>query len=192
MEFRSYLNNRDGRFYRTALVSNLNWFSNLMGKGRYRVRQFIDVNLTRGWNRMDGYRESFGFEDNAELRGLGEEIYGNNRLVVNSETVVFTPWHLYQFRFALYGFADLGILGYNGNLFKNGFYSTIGIGVRIKNEHLIFRTINIRLGFAVGRTGLLNANYFHINTEDKRQPIRYRPQKATVTDYEDNTWYGWD
>lgn len=188
----SYLNNRDGRFYRTALVSNLNWFSNLMGKGRYRVRQFIDVNLTRGWNRMDGYRESFGFEDNAELRGLGEEIYGNNRLVVNSETVVFTPWHLYQFRFALYGFADLGILGYNGNLFKNGFYSTIGIGVRIKNEHLIFRTINIRLGFAVGRTGLLNANYFHINTEDKRQPIRYRPQKATVTDYEDNTWYGWD
>ena len=156
-----------------------------MGKGRYRVRQFIDVNLTRGWNRMDGYRESFGFEDNAELRGLGEEIYGNNRLVVNSETVVFTPWHLYQFRFALYGFADLGILGYNGNLFKNGFYSTIGIGVRIKNEHLIFRTINIRLGFAVGRTGLLNANYFHINTEDKRQPIRYRPQKATVTDYED-------
>ena len=88
--------------------------------------------------------------------------------------------------------ADLGILGYNGNLFKNGFYSTIGIGVRIKNEHLIFRTINIRLGFAVGRTGLLNANYFHINTEDKRQPIRYRPQKATVTDYEDNTWYGWD
>lgn len=163
-----------------------------MGKGRYRVRQFIDVNLTRGWNRMDGYRESFGFEDNAELRGLGEEIYGNNRLVVNSETVVFTPWHLYQFRFALYGFADLGILGYNGNLFKNGFYSTIGIGVRIKNEHLIFRTINIRLGFAVGRTGLLNANYFHINTEDKRQPIRYRPQKATVTDYEDNTWYGWD
>ena len=90
---------------------------------------------------MDGYRESFGFEDNAELRGLGEEIYGNNRLVVNSETVVFTPWHLYQFRFALYGFADLGILGYNGNLFKNGFYSTIGIGVRIKNEHLIFRTI---------------------------------------------------
>ena len=102
------------------------------------------------------------------------------------------PWHLYQFRFALYGFADLGILGYNGNLFKNGFYSTIGIGVRIKNEHLIFRTINIRLGFAVGRTGLLNANYFHINTEDKRQPIRYRPQKATVTDYEDNTWYGWD
>ena len=91
---------------------------------------------------------------------------------------------------ALYGFADLGILGYNGNLFKNGFYSTIGIGVRIKNEHLIFRTINIRLGFAVGRTGLLNANYFHINTRQHRSGTGRKKRPSPITRTIPGT--GWD
>lgn len=184
MTLGSYLNNFNGNFYRTALTSNLNWFSKLMGQGRYKVRQFIDLNYTRGWNRMDGYCEYVEFQNNGDLRGLRDHIYGNHRLVVNSETVIFTPWNAYQFRFALYGFVDMGLLGNEGNLFKNPFFTTVGLGVRIKNERLIFRTINIRLGFAVGRGGFMNADYFLLNTENKRQPIRYIPQKASLVDFE--------
>ena len=179
----SYMNNRDGRFYRTTLLSRLNWFSNLMGNGRTQVRQFVNMTFTRGWNRLDGYRESVTFNDDAPVRGLNEKVYGSNRLTVNSETVVFTPWNLYGFRFAVYGFADAGLLGYRGNLFANSFFSTLGIGVRIKNERLIFRTINIRLGIALGKTGWMAADYFNLGTEDKQQPIRYLPDKASVIDY---------
>ncbi len=39
---------------------------------------------------------------------------------------------------AMFGFADFGLIGDNGNIFKNNFYATVGLGIRIKNEHLIF------------------------------------------------------
>ena len=84
----------------------------------------------------------------------------------------------------------MGLLGYDGNLFNNGFYSTFGVGVRIKNEHLIFRTINIRLGIALGKNGWLGMQYFHISTEDKRQPLRFIPEKATAIDYNADRDYG--
>ncbi|WP_297449700.1 hypothetical protein [uncultured Alistipes sp.] len=180
----SYLNRGDRRFYRTVLESNVNYFSNLLGNGRYKVRQFIDLNVTRGWNRLDGFRESIGFFEHAELRGLDESVYGTNRAVLRSETVVFTPWDIYRFKMAMYGFADVGTIGYRGNLFRNRFYSTLGVGVRIKNENLIFGTINIRLGIALGKTGFMRTEYFDISSENRREPLRYIPQEPSVVAYE--------
>ena len=46
IELGSYINTRDGKFYRTALVSNINYFSNLLGTGRYKVRQFLNNSIT--------------------------------------------------------------------------------------------------------------------------------------------------
>lgn len=180
----SYLNRSDRKFYQTVLESNVNYFSDLLGGGRYKVRQFIDLNITRGWNRLEGFRESIGFFDHAELRGLDESVYGTNRAVVRSETVVFTPWDIYRFKIAMYGFADAGLIGDRGNLFRNRFYSTLGVGVRIKNENLIFGTINIRLGIALGKTGLMKAEYFRIASEDRREPLRYIPQAPSIVAYE--------
>ncbi len=57
----------------------------------------------------------------ADLRGMKEEVYGTNRMVLNTETVVFTPWHIAQFKMAMFGFADFGLIGDNGNIFKNNF-----------------------------------------------------------------------
>ncbi|MFQ8827658.1 MAG: hypothetical protein ACLR76_09870, partial [Alistipes sp.] len=152
IELGSYINTRDGKFYRTALVSNVNYFSNLLGTGRYKVRQFLNLNYTRGWNRLDGYRESIGFVDEARLRGLREDAYGCHRLVGTSETVVFTPWKIHEFRFAMYGFADLGLIGNDMNLFGNRFFSTVGVGVDQERESRI-GTINIRLGIALSGDG---------------------------------------
>lgn len=183
IELGSYINTRDGKFYRTALVSNINYFSNLLGTGRYKVRQFLNFNYTRGWNRLDGYRESIGFVDEARLRGLRENVYGCHRLVGTSETVVFTPWKIHEFRFAMYGFADLGLIGNDMNLFGNRFFSTIGVGVRIKNENLVFGTINIRLGIALSGDGFRKADYFHISSEQRKDPLRYIPEQAAPVDY---------
>lgn len=183
IELGSYINTRDGKFYRTALVSNINYFSNLLGTGRYKVRQFLNFNYTRGWNRLDGFRESIGFVDEARLRGLREDVYGCHRLVGTSETVVFTPWKIHEFRFAMYGFADLGLIGNDMNLFGNRFFSTIGVGVRIKNENLVFGTINIRLGIALSGDGFRKADYFHISSEQRKDPLRYIPEQAAPVDY---------
>jgi hypothetical protein len=48
----------------------------------------------------------------------------------------------------MYGFGDLGIISQNAPLLKtDNMYSAIGIGCRIRNESLVFRTLQIRLGY---------------------------------------------
>ena len=180
----SYLNHHDGKFYRSALVSEFRYFSNLQGERRYPVRQFVTIGITRGWNRLEGYQEVIGFTDDMQLRALNRRVFGQNRLLMNTETVVFTPWHIYEFRFALFGFLDMGLIGNYGNFFKNDFYSTIGLGVRIKNEHLIFNTISIRLGVALGKNGLVESQYFRIDNSERMALMRFIPQKPIVIPYQ--------
>ena len=179
----SYLNQSGGQFYQTTLSARITYFTNLMGTGRYPIRQFLTLNATRGWNRLDGFRETLEFNSMADLRGMKEDVYGTNRMVLNTETVVFTPWHIAQFKMAMFGFADFGLIGDNGNIFKNNFYATVGLGIRIKNEHLIFNTISIRLGVALNKNGFMDSHYFNLSNRDRNNPIRYIPVKAAPIDY---------
>lgn len=176
--------NGEGKFFRTSLVSNITYFSPLINLGsRYQIRQFTNFNLTRGWNRVSGFRETLAFVDAAELHGLQEPVFGQNRLVMRNETVFFTPWRIHGFRFAAYTFADLGLIGDRANFFQNDFYATLGAGVRIKNERLIFATVNIRLGFALSSHGFIDADYFRLSNKNIQVPIRYIPQRAQPVEY---------
>jgi hypothetical protein len=48
----------------------------------------------------------------------------------------------------MYGFGDLGVISQNTQLLsKDDVYSTVGIGCRIRNESLVFRTLQIRIGY---------------------------------------------
>ena len=79
-------------------------------------------------------------------------------MILNTETVLFTPYQPLGFRIALFGFADFGLLGYSPNIFKNEFYTSFGIGIRLRNERLVFNTIQIRLGLALGKPDWSKAN----------------------------------
>ena len=179
----SYINNRESSFYMTTMTSSINYFSNLLGKGRYKVRQFISLGGVRGWNRLEGYHEYVKFDRKQEMQALRRDAYGANKLTLGTETVVFTPWNIVEFKFAPFFFVDAGFIGENGNFFKNDFYTTFGFGVRIKNESMIFNTINIRIGFAVNKTGFIPSNYFAVSSADRMSPARYVPQKASVIEY---------
>lgn len=179
----SYLNSKDGKFYRTSLVTNIRYFTRLMKSGRSQIRHFVNVNITRGWNRLDGFRETLAFVGDAELRGLRERNFGQNRFVVKNETVVFTPWNVYGFKFAMFGFVDMGLMGDYGDFFDNELFTTLGAGVRIKNESLIFSTITLRLGIALCGRGLIDANYFDLSNRERMMPLRYIPTKASPVDY---------
>lgn len=179
----SYLNSSNGKFYRTTLQAKVTYFTPLLGQGRYPVRQFIVLNATRGWNRLDGFQETLKFNSHADMRALEEDVYGTNRMVLNTETVVFTPWQVAQFKIAGFFFADFGLLGNSGNIFKNDFFTTLGIGFRIKNENLIFNTINIQLGVAFNKAGLMDSRWFDISNRRRNDPIRYRPVKAEPIEY---------
>ncbi len=179
----SYIDHRSGMWSRSAIDIDLRWFSNLFVVRRNRIRQFLSLNYTQGWNRERGSDESIGFTRHDGLRALDEYVVGTNRMLLNTETVVFTPFQPLGFRFAFFGFADFGLLGYSPNIFKNDFYTSFGLGLRIKNERLIFSEVQIRLGIAFGKRGLVESEYFRLSNGQRIEEARFRPTRPEIVGF---------
>lgn len=184
MTLGSYIDPHDGSWNRSVVDVDLRWFSHLFLLRRSRVRQFLMLNYTHGWNRGTGNNESIRFTRRNGLQALDERILGTDRAVLNTETVFFTPWQPLGFRIAFFGFTDLGLIGYSPNPFKNDFFASLGGGVRIKNERLIFNTIQIRLGVAFGKRGLAESEYFRLSNSTRLEQYRYRPSRPEIVEFE--------
>lgn len=102
----SFIDAATGEWTQSAVDVDLRWFSPLFIMGRSRVRQFLMLNYTQGWNRDTGNDESIRFTRRNGLQALKEHVIGTNRTVLNTETVFFTPWQPLGFRIA---FSDLPI-----------------------------------------------------------------------------------
>lgn len=180
----SHIDLADGAWRRSAVDVDFRWFSQLFLLGRSRLRQFLGLNYTQGWNRLWGNDEVIRFTDRNGLQALDEVVYGINRLVLNTETVLFTPYQPLGFRIALFGFADFGLLGRDANIFRNGFYTSFGLGIRLKNERMIFNAVQIRLGIAFNRDGLTDSEYFRISNTTRLDQYRYRPTRPEIVAFE--------
>ena len=180
----SSIDRASGRWSRSAVDVDLRWFSPLFIMGRSRVRQFLMLNYTQGWNRDTGNDESIRFTRRNGLQALKEHVIGTNRTVLNTETVFFTPWQPLGFRIAFFGFADFGLIGRSPNTFRNDFFASLGGGIRIRNERLIFSTLQIRLGLAFGKGGLVDSEYFRLSSYTRLEQYRYRPQRPEMVAFE--------
>lgn len=180
----SYINLQSGMWRRSAVDVDLRWFSNLFMLRRSRIRQFLLLNYTQGWNRLTGNDECIRFTDTNGLQALKEHVTGTNRMILNTETVLFTPYQPLGFRIALFGFADFGLIGYSPNIFKNEFYTSFGFGIRLRNERLVFNTIQIRLGLALGKPGLVESEYFRLSNSTRIEQYRYRPTRPEIVGFE--------
>ena len=105
-------------------------------------------------------------------------------MILYTEIVLFSPYHPLGFRIAFFGFADFGLIGYSPNIFKNEFYTSLGIGVRLRNERLVFNTIQIRLGIAFGKPGLVESEYFRLSNATRLEPWRSRPTRPGIVAFE--------
>ena len=64
------------------------------------------------------------------------------------EYVLFLHKEFYKFKTAIYGFADIGVIGSNREfIFTQNYYSGLGFGIRVHNENLVFKTLQLRLAF---------------------------------------------
>lgn len=180
----SYISPLNGKWSNSAVDVDLRWFSHLFLLRRSRVRQFVMLNYTLGWNRGTGSDESIGFTRRNGLQALDERAIGTDRAVLDTETVFFTPWQPLGFRIAFFAFADLGLIGYSPNIFRNDFFASLGGGIRIKNERLIFSTVQIRLGFAFGKRGLAESEYIRLSNSTRLEQYRYRPERPEPVAFE--------
>ncbi len=124
------------------------FFSNLIKIGKLRLRQFISFQYTLGFNRFVFERINLNNENG--IKGFSSNIaIGTQKLAFNFESVVFTPLNIYGFRPAFFLFADVGAVGTGTDIQTLGsvLYSGIGVGIRIRNERLIFKTIQLGIAY---------------------------------------------
>ena len=81
-------------------------------------------------------------------------------------------------------FLDMGLIGYSPNIFKNDFFTSFGLGIRLKNERLIFSAIQLRLGVAFGKRGLVESEYYRISSQTRLEQYRYRPTRPEIVGFQ--------
>ncbi|MDD4226405.1 MAG: hypothetical protein PHU98_08460 [Mariniphaga sp.] len=129
------------------VLGNLNFISRQISAGKKQFRLFLRANYLLGLHRFDIEQLNLNRDDH--IRGFSSrEAVGKQRLSVNLEYVLFLKKQLYKFNLAVYGFTDVGVIGSNSSfLFTQDYYSGLGLGMRVHNENLVFRTLHVRLGF---------------------------------------------
>jgi len=146
--------NFEGGFFRNQGISrngvielNLRYFSPLLDVGKAYSRIYTRFFF------FDGERLSIPQSETLEgvnrIRNLdGEGIRGERVMTFSADYVVFQPWYWYGFRFAPYGHGAVGyVRESNTELPYSRTYSSLGAGIRIRNESLAFDTFDFRFSF---------------------------------------------
>lgn len=131
-----------------VLAAQMNYFTNLFFIKNYKIRQFCRMNYTRGFSRLPG--EKITINNQSGIRGVESLLFqGTKRLALQMETQVFTPIDFYSFNVAAFGFSDLAWIDHQNNtyLFQETPYWSFGVGLRIRNERLVFNTLQITIGY---------------------------------------------
>ena len=148
-EYGSYIEN--GKSEEGIATFHGLYFSPLLKLRRNQFRQFLTVNYTTSFRPL--ISQQFDFVEG--IRGIDQDVLGDRKFSVNLESVVFHPLKLYGFRMATYAFYDFGWISFGSPLITSkNFQSAIGIGFRLRNESLLFRTIQLRFAYLTAESGL--------------------------------------
>lgn len=140
-----------GYWYRKKLedvdvLANIDFFSKLHSMGpRWKQRTFISAGVTGQFNKV--LNEELFLESPFGLPELhnGRKIGGDVRSTVKAESVFFSPLNIFNFKFAPFTFANFCLLTPTSEQFKKSdLYTSLGAGIRARNESLIFGTFELK------------------------------------------------
>jgi hypothetical protein len=165
------------------LSLKVNYFSNLILIGRSKIRNFVYVNYTRGFGRYSN--EYLKFINNNGFSGFSNDsIKGTQRLDVSLESELFSPINAYGFRFAFFGFTNLSFLSGTTERLGTGYaLSSIGLGIRIRNDNLILNTLQIRIGYFPNPPLYSRISPVNISGEQFLRPQNFEPGAPSIIPY---------
>jgi hypothetical protein len=168
----------------SLLALRLNYFSNLYTMGNFRLRNFVYLSYTRGFGRYTNEYLRFSTE-NGFSGFRNDSLNGNQRLSLSLESVVFSPLNVYGFRFAFFGFADFSVLSYSNTVLGHASaLSSIGFGIRIRNDNLIFNTLQIRFAFFPNPPLFSRISNITVSGEQLLHPDNFEPGQPGVIPYQ--------
>jgi hypothetical protein len=110
---------------------------------------------------------------------------GTSRLVLNLETVAFSPLFIFGFRFAYFAFCDLGFIGLADDyIVGNQSFTGFGLGVRIRNENLVLNTFQLRLGYYPKLPSNADVSYWLITGQQRTTFENFRAREPQVVPFE--------
>jgi len=137
---------KENKLQEGLLKVSLNYASGLYRFRNSHFRLFTRIWYTLGIDRLPG--EFLRFDGSNGINGFSSFLLtGQERLSFHVEPVVFTPWVFMGFRFVFFGYASFGVIGSSDEtIFDNYLYSAYGLGIRIKNDNLVFNTLELSIG----------------------------------------------
>ena len=148
------------------LIANIDYFTRLRQLGtKWKQRWFFNASYGRQFNGLlDAplvMESKYGF-DNFQNNYLG----GFMRSTVKGESVFFSPWNLFFFKFAPFVFSSATIFQFPSEQANTNtrFYSAFGGGIRTRNESLIFGTMELRASYFPKKDAFNNSYQIQVNT----------------------------
>jgi hypothetical protein len=130
-----------------VFTAGISYFTGLVEIGKWKFRQFVKPQFIMGINRFAF--DSLTLNDGYGMDGFNSSsISGTSRMIITMQTQSYAPWNFIGFRFGPYLTFSLGKLGNEANGFRySKVYSQIGLGVLIKNDHLVINTFQLSIAF---------------------------------------------
>ena len=157
----SYLDN--GKAEDANLLCSVDIFSKLyqLGKSHWLLRHFISTSLTKQYHAI--LNQPLLLNSSYGLPPLvNPDSFCNTRFTINLQSIFFNTYSLAGFRFAPFSFGSLSYVRTTGESFHIGDgYTAIGVGVRSRNENLIFGTMELKLTYIPRVT--FNTNQWNIS-----------------------------
>ena len=152
-----------------TLLFGVTAFSRIINIGDTKVRQYFNINYSCISNLVT--YAPLRINNDYGVRGfLSDSASGTKRLSLQSETEFFLKYNLHGFHFAPFPYIDLSLLTPPGKPFQNSsLYASLGGGVRMRNENLVFETIELRAYFFPVAPNGMNGFKLVLNSN-----IRYR------------------
>jgi len=173
---------KDNTAEQGQVSSNIRYISDLYNLKSYKLRFFATLDYTRGFKRFSD--ESLVIGDNYGIRGFkNDSLFPDQRLYLNLEAIAFSKAFIYGFRFAFFSFADVVLFSKDRIFEQDRLVSGFGIGLRIRNESLIFNTFQIRFGIYPGAPPNSVMRNIHIDGERLLNPPGFDPGPPGISTF---------
>jgi hypothetical protein len=128
------------------MLLSVDHYSRLLNLGRWKERSLINASITGQLSQVLNpplmLQSQYGLDEWKNSLSAG----GDFRATLRAETVFFSPYTFINFHFAPFIFGNLSMITpVKQNLDKSDLYSSIGGGIRTRNESLVFGTFELKV-----------------------------------------------
>jgi len=139
-------------FYKNKTENIINrmqaqYISPLVNFKNNRLRNFISLYYLQG-DKLSTQDYIYLKESTIGLTAYNSKsLKGLKKAVIKTESVLFLPKDLVGFKMACFSFFDIAWITEKDNVFISSPYSVMGIGLRLRNDHLVIKTLQLKLAY---------------------------------------------